>query len=62
MSRRVWCVESREPGGEWRTEATRTSLSELNVKRSCAAMKGMYPGREWRVVEYVPAKENDDGE
>lgn len=60
MTRRVFVVESRGPGGEWvtflakerRSDAERIAES-WRADRNCARN-----GVEWRVVEYVPRDES----
>ena len=68
MSRRVWALEARWPGSPG-FRPVELWLSEINAHASRrdhtkAERQHVPPAfrAKYRVVPYVPAKENDDGE
>ena len=57
MSREVWVVESKEPGGKWGVLFTQEGLAGERAKRHAFVWNRKQAPAEFRAVRYIPAPE-----
>lgn len=64
MSRRVFVLESRRPGGDWWPDTALLQEWAVNAERDREQRRAERNASriEWRVVPYVPAEGESDGE